>query len=124
MRCLSGSNRLSRLPSVYDQWEDVITLESNPWKPWRCALCKDWGSHSHHPLIWSVPPEISFDLKASFDDEGIKLQVHWNALEMLHFPSAIWPRFFGDICVTPCTFARSCEAMCWEHGLLAIRGMV
>lgn len=41
-----------------------------------------------------------FDLKPSFDDEGIKLQVHWNALEMLHFPSALWPRFLGDICVT------------------------
>ena len=50
--------------------------------------------------------------------------MHWKALEMLRFPSALWPRFFGDICVTPCTFARSCEAVCWEHGLLDIRGMV
>lgn len=28
----------------------------------------------------------------------------------------------GYFCVTPCTFARSCEAVSWERGLLAIRG--
>lgn len=57
-----------------------------------------------------------FDLKPSFDDEGIKLQVHWNALEVLHFPSALWPRFLGDICVTLCTFVRSCEAVLGTAG--------
>jgi len=77
--------------------------------PWSHALCRDWGSHSHHPLIWSAPLEIS--LKASFDDEGVKLQVHWNALEMPQFPSALWPRYFSGISVTLCTFARSCEAV-------------
>lgn len=104
MRCLSGSDTFRVAWCVWSMgrcYNIGKTLESKPWVPWSCALCKDWGSHSHHPLIWSATLQWDiFDLKPSFDDEGIKLQVHWNALEMLHFPSALWPRFLGDICVT------------------------